>query len=108
MRRGHRAVAGWSGFELYRSSTFADELRECRSRDQFDGLVEDLEFFREHLGVEVADLLRRVDEAKAEFEEHDDAYADHMQYEWKERWRDERASDRSVSEMFDSPRDEKS
>ncbi len=70
--------------------------------EQFDGLIEDLEFFRDQLGVEVSTLIESVDEAKAEFEEHQDAYADHMQDEWKDRWRDERDNERSVSEMFDS------
>jgi hypothetical protein len=37
--------------------------------------------------------VERIEEAKTEFEEHEDAYADHMQDEWKERWRDERDSD---------------
>lgn len=41
---------------------------------------------------------------KAEFEEHEDAYADHMQDEWEKRHRFERDADRSVSELFSSLR----
>jgi RecA/RadA recombinase len=96
--------AARTAFDAYRGGTFQDELRECRSREQFDGLVEDLELFREQLGVGVSSLLTRVEEAKDEFEEHEDAYADHMQDEYKDRWRDERASERSVSDMFGSLR----
>lgn len=97
-----------AAFDAYCAGTFQDELRECRSREQFDGLVEDLELFRDQLGVDVSSLLTRVEEAKGEFEEHEDAYADHMQDEYKERWRDERASERSVSDMFGSLRGDRS
>lgn len=100
--------AARAAFEAYCRGTFQDELRECRSRDQFEGLVEDLELFRDQLGVDVSSLLTRVEEAKTEFEEHEDAYADHMQDEYKERWRDERASERSVSDMFGSLRGDRS
>jgi hypothetical protein len=99
---GPAVSAARSAFSHYRRSLFAGELRDCRSVEQFDGLIEDLEFFRDQLGVEVSTLIESVDEAKAEFEEHQDAYADHMQDEWKDRWRDERDNERSVSEMFDS------
>jgi len=95
-------VAARSGFEHYRRSMFTDELRDCRSREQFDGMIEDLEFVRDQLGVDMTSLLERVEAAKLEFEEHEEAYADHMEDEWKERWRDERASERSVSDMFGS------
>ncbi|MCJ2024432.1 restriction endonuclease [Methylobacterium sp. J-067] len=96
--------AARAAFDAYCGETFQEELRECRSREQFDGLVEDLELFRDELGVDVSSLLTRVEEAKGEFEEREDAYADHMQDEYKERWRDERASERSVSDMFGSLR----
>lgn len=95
-------TAARSGFERYRRSQFAEELRECRSRDEFDRLIGNLEFFRHQLAVDVASLIECVEEAKAEFEEQEDAYSDHMQDEWKERWRDERDSDQSVVDMFES------
>ena len=100
--------AARAAFDAYCVGTFQDELRECRSRDQFDGLAEDLELFRDHLGVDVSSLLTKVEEAKAEFEAHEDAYVDHMQDEYKERWRNERASERSVSDMFGSLRADRS
>lgn len=93
-----------SGFELYCQTTFSEELRECKSREHFDALIDDLELFRDHLGVSVSSLLERVEEAKEEFEDHESAYEDHMHDEWKERWRDERANERSVSDMFGSLR----
>ena len=94
-------------FQTYRQTIFQDELRECRAREQFDALSEDLELFREQLGVDVSSLLTKVEEAKNDFEEHEDAYADHMQDEYKEHWRDERASERSVSDMFGSLRSDR-
>ena len=95
------AQASFAQFERHH---FSEELSDCRSREQFDGLIEDLELFRDELGVDVERLIERVGEAKAEFEENEDAYADHMQDEWKERYRFERDADRSVSEMFASLR----
>ena len=91
-------------FDWYRESMFQDELRDCRAREQFDAMTEDLELFREQLGVNVSSLLREVEEAKDAFEENEEAYNDHMQDEYKERWRDERANERSVSDMFGSLR----
>jgi hypothetical protein len=52
--------------------------------------------------VEVSALIQRVEEAKAEYEENEGASADHLEDEWKERWRQDRATERSVSEMFGS------
>jgi hypothetical protein len=95
-------LAARSAFNHYRRSLFDRELSECRSLREFDGLVEDLELFRDHLGVQVNALIECVEEAKAEFEEHESAYADHVEDEWKERWREERATERSVSQMFGS------
>ncbi len=97
-------VAAQSAFAHYQTSMFADELRECRSLEQFDGLIEDLELFGARLGVEVTALITRVAKAKAEFEDYEDQRADQMQDEWKDRWRDERASERSVADMFGSLR----
>ncbi len=97
-------VAARSAFEAYRCTTFSDELRECRSRDQYDAMLEDLHVFSEQLGVDVSALADRVGEAKSEFEEHEEERADQMQDEWKERWRDERQNEQSLSEMFESLR----
>ncbi|PZO63102.1 MAG: hypothetical protein DI498_14140 [Paracoccus denitrificans] len=95
-------------FETYRRSMFQDELLEYRAREQFDTLAEDLELFRDQLGVDVSVLLMKVEEAKTEFEEHEESYADQMQDDYKERWRDERASEQSVSDMFGSLRGDRS
>lgn len=101
---GREAAIARESFAKYQQNYFSDDLRECRSREQFSGLIEDLELFRDELGVNVDAMIQRVEEANAEFEEHDDQYADHMQDEWKERSRIERDGDRSISEMFGSLR----
>jgi hypothetical protein len=90
------------GFEKFRRQYFEDELRECCSAEQFDGLLEDLETFQRVLAVEVDREVERTQQAQVEFEVRQDAYTDHMQDEWKERWRQERVSEASVREMFGS------
>jgi hypothetical protein len=47
-------------------------------------------------------MIGRVQEAKIEFEDRQQEQADYGADDWKERWRDEKANDRSVSEMFES------
>ncbi|WP_431283179.1 restriction endonuclease [Humitalea sp. 24SJ18S-53] len=103
-RAAPAVLAAQASFAHIEQHGFYSELRECRSDEQFDGLIEDLELFRDGLGVNVDRLIERVEEARAEFEEHADEYADHMQDEWKERSRFDRDGDRSISEMFSSLR----
>ncbi len=91
-------------FAIYRQQYFADELRECGAREQFSGLIEDLELFRDELEVDVLAMIQQVEAASAEFEEDEDQYADHMQEQWMERSRMERDGDRNISEMFGSLR----
>lgn len=99
---GPQVLIARESFAIYQRDYFSEDLSECRSREQFSGLIEDLELFRDELGVDVGAMIQRVEEANAEFEEHEDQYADHMQDEWKERSRMERDGDRSISEMFGS------
>lgn len=91
-------------FAKYQRQYFSDDISECRSREQYSSLIEDLGLFRDELGVVVDAMIQRVEEANAEFEEHEDQYADHMQDEWKERSRMERDGDQGISEMFGSLR----
>lgn len=90
------------GFGQYRRLYFRDELRECRSPDDFDNLHDALGHLGSALGVDTKGEFEKINENKAEFEEQQDAYTDHMQDEWKERWRDERARERDVHDMFGS------
>lgn len=101
---GREVAIARESFAEYQRQYFSDDLSECRSHEQYCGLIEDLELFRDELGVDVDALIQRVEEASAEFEEREDQYADHMQDEWKERSRMETHGDRNVSEMFASLR----
>jgi hypothetical protein len=94
------------GFEVYRRRYFDNEIRECQSTEQFDGLLEDLELFKSTLSVDTNREVTKTEEAKADFEEHQNAYA-HMEDEWKERWRNERASEATVRDMFGSLRSDR-
>lgn len=96
--------AAREAFEVYTESMFRDDIRECRSDGQFEGLIEDLELFRDELGVNITRLLSKIEEAQIEFEQNQSDRADYEQDASKERWRDERDNERSVSEMFGSLR----
>jgi hypothetical protein len=99
-------VAALESFVHLEQRYFSDELRECRSEEQFDGLVEDLGLFRDELSVNVVQLIERVEQARAEFMVREDDRSDHMQDEWKHRNYSERDADRSISGMFLSLRDD--
>lgn len=95
-------------FVTYQHKYFAEDLHECRSSEQYSGLIEDLELFRDELGVDVDEMIEQVEQANAEFESREDYYADRMQDEWKERYSDERWGDRSIADMFGSLRGDRS
>ena len=76
------------------------------SEEQFDGLVEDLELFRDELGVNVVQLIERVEQARTEFMVREDDHSEHMRDEWKQRNYSEPDADRSISDMFLSLRDD--
>jgi hypothetical protein len=91
-------------FQNFEQKCFREDLSECRSLEQFDGLLEELDLFNRTLGVPVGRMSERVHESRVEFEEQKSTYEDHMADEWKERWQEERATERSISEMFNSLR----
>ncbi len=91
----------------YLARSFSTDLGECRAREASDSLNDDLEFFSRILGVTSAYEQGRVAEAKTEFEEHEDAYADHMQDQWKEDMYDRRAEERDIDDLFGSLRDDR-
>lgn len=91
----------------YLAQCFSEDLNDCRAREAFDGLSDDLEFFGRVLGVKTDYELVRVAEALAEFEDHEEASADHMYDQWKEDRYEQRAEERDVSDLFDSLRDDR-
>lgn len=91
-----------NGVEKYQINYFKDELKECQSTSQFDSLLSDLEEFRNTLRIDTSSEIEKTLKAKEEFEEHESAYADSMQDEWKERHYENRSDEASVREMFGS------
>ncbi len=88
--------------EAYQRDYFKEELRECQSSSQFDGLLDDLKEFHTILNIDTTREIETTQAAKEEFEENESAYADNMQDEWKERNYESRADEASVREMFGS------
>ena len=91
-----------SGYATYVENGFHEELRECRSYDQFHQLKEDLASFEEVLGVEVSHLIEEVEAARDDFEENEERKADALQDEYKERWREDRYENESIADLFAS------
>jgi DNA polymerase III delta prime subunit len=102
LEEDHVLASLQNGVEKYQMNYFKDELKECQSTSQFDSLLSDLEEFRNTLTIDTSSEIKKVLEAKEEFEEHEAAYADSMQDEWKERHYESRADEASVREMFGS------
>lgn len=104
-RSGQFMASARAGFQKFKEDHFGDDLRDCRSTEHFEGLVEDLELFGEKLGVDVEHLVNRVADAKGEYEDHQEAYADQMHDDWKERAHEVRDAEMDVSDLFGSLRD---
>lgn len=91
-----------NGFEEYRQEYFRGELQECGSTSQFDSLLNNLQEFQSALNIDASFEIEVTQGEKDEFEENEEAYADHMQDEWKERNYETRADEACVREMFSS------
>ncbi len=91
-----------AGFRAYREDYFYDERTNCRSRDEFDGLVSDIDHIGKTLGVNTELLIGDVEDARQEFEENEEQYADAHYDEYKEQWRADRHENESIAEMFQS------
>ena len=95
-------------FSQYPRTCFSEDLRNCRSLDEFDVLRDELDDFHAALGVDVNALLSRVADARAEFDERQAQYESHQEDEWKERYYEQRYEDESVTGMFGTLRDDRS
>ncbi|MCS3479373.1 hypothetical protein M2212_006219 [Bradyrhizobium elkanii] len=80
------------------------EIRDCRNAQDFKGLEEDLELFASRLGVDVSYELERLHEANSEFDDYEEQRADAMMDEYRDQYRESRASEASVRDMFGSLR----
>jgi hypothetical protein len=89
-------------YKAYRCSYFSDDLRETDTLQGYDDLLQDLELFQSALGVDAEGPIDAVQTERDEFEDRESSDANHHEDEWKDRWRDEGASDRDVRDMFGS------
>lgn len=93
--------------QTYRQRYFRDELRNCKSESEFDGLEEDLMTIADHTKVSFEGPLHALGENRSEFEERQSAHEDHQYDEWKDRRHEAQFTDRALDDMFDSLREPK-
>ena len=96
------------GFSQYLSHHYSSERWEARSGEEFERLIGDLSVFKEVLGVETAVFVQEVEEARKEFEEEEERYAEAHEDEYKERWREERYENANIADMFAGLRSDRS
>lgn len=89
-------------FEQYRQEYFIGELQECRYMFELDSLLINLREFQSALNIDARFEIEATKGGIDGFEENAEAYADHIQDEWKERNYETRADEASVREMFGS------
>ena len=94
-------------FEGFVSDYLSDEIRNCQSGQDFDGLIDHLEYFGRTFEVDVDYDVSRVREAQDEYVEYEEQRADQQMDEYRENKHMERASDDSIREMFGSLRSER-
>ena len=83
------------------------EIGECRKNDEFKGLEEDYRLFASHLGVDVSAELAQLEDAYSEYNAYEEQRADEMMDDYKDRYRESRASDDSVRDLFASLRSDR-
>jgi DNA polymerase III delta prime subunit len=94
-------------FEGFVSDYLSDEIRNCQSGQDFDGLIDHLEYFGRTFGVDADHHISRVREAQDEYVDYEEQRADQQMDEYRENKHMERASDDSIREMFGSLRSER-
>jgi Restriction endonuclease len=88
----------------YRTLRQSEEVRELKSEGDFETVAEDLAEISERLGIDMTASITEVEEAKAEFAEHQSAYEDSQYDQWKEARYFERSSEQDLDDLFDSLR----
>ena len=91
-----------AGYAMYIEHYFSSERLECRSDEEFDGLIEDLTLFEKTLDVETEGSVAEVEEARQEFQESEERYHDAYANDYKDRWREAQHQDESIADMFGS------
>ena len=88
------------GYSEYLKHYYTSERSEAQSGDEFERLIGDLTLFEDVLGVETEEFVTEVNEARQEFEEEEERYADAHEDEYKERWREQRYENENIADMF--------
>jgi hypothetical protein len=88
----------------YRRHYFSDDLRECKSDSDFDGLEDDLVTIAERTKVNFEGPLNTLRENKAEYADRQSSYADQQYDGWQDRHHELRADERALDDMFDTLR----
>ena len=96
-----------NAFDGFLRDDLSSEIRNCQSEQDYNGLIDDLEYFGQTFGVDVDSEIASVQEALDEYTEYEEQRADHNMDEYRENQRMERASDDSIREMFGSLRSER-
>lgn len=89
----------------YRARYFSDELRNCKSESDFDGLEQNLITISDGTKFNFEGPIDSVRTEKSEFEEHQSQYEDHAYEEWKDQRYEIQGGDRALDNLFDSLRD---
>ncbi|WP_316192525.1 MULTISPECIES: restriction endonuclease [unclassified Bradyrhizobium] len=84
------------------------EIGSCRKEQDFKGLEEDFELFASCLGVDVSEEMERLQEAYSEYDGYEEQRADAMMDDYRDQYRESRASEASVRDMFGSLRGDRS
>ncbi|MCZ4343797.1 restriction endonuclease [Sphingomonadaceae bacterium G21617-S1] len=91
-------------FDGFLSSNLSDEIRNCQSGQDFDALIDHLEYFGRTFDVDVDNQVGRVREALDEHTDYEEQRADQEMDEYKEQSRATRANEDGIREMFGSLR----
>lgn len=93
-------------FDGFVESCLSEEIGNCQSSQDYDALIEDLEYFGRTFGVDVDYEVGRVREALDEYTDYEERRADQAMDEYRENKHMERANNDCIREMFGSLRSE--
>ena len=89
---------------MFRQHYFSNELDQCQSESEYEGLKDALELFATRTGVDFSGPLDAIRDALSELDEQRSRYEDMKYEEWKEARYERHVSETSVDEMFNSLR----
>jgi hypothetical protein len=93
-------------FDGFVQGYLSDEIGNCQSSQDYDALIDNLEYFGRTFGVSVDYEVGRVREALDEHTDYEEQRADQAMDEYRENKHMEQAGDDGIREMFGSLRSE--